>query len=142
MDPIRKIPKKITKKFVNKVINRQYFHRKTGLKTQNLNLSLVHRWKKLVVVDLAKKWGKITYQKTCISIHRLRPLITADVRSQYLLERRTIHQLKQTQNKKDCKFVWAAPKTGVFFYSWQLRKRHHFWCNSNQFLELLILTGL
>ena len=31
MDPIRKIPKKITKKFVNKVINRQYFHRKTGL---------------------------------------------------------------------------------------------------------------
>ena len=33
MDPIRKIPKKITKKFVKKVINRQYFHRKTGLKT-------------------------------------------------------------------------------------------------------------
>ena len=31
MDPIRKIPKKITKKFVNKVINRQYFYRKTGL---------------------------------------------------------------------------------------------------------------
>ena len=31
MDPIRKIPKKVTKKFVNKVINRQYFHRKTGL---------------------------------------------------------------------------------------------------------------
>ena len=28
MDPIRKIPKKVTKKFVNKVINRQYFHRK------------------------------------------------------------------------------------------------------------------
>ena len=33
MDPIRKIPKKITKKFVNKVINGQYFRRKTGLKT-------------------------------------------------------------------------------------------------------------
>ena len=31
MDPIRKIPKKVTKKFVNKVINRQYFHRRTGL---------------------------------------------------------------------------------------------------------------
>ena len=31
MDPIRKISKKVTKKFVNKVINRQYFHRKTGL---------------------------------------------------------------------------------------------------------------
>ena len=31
MDPIRKIPKKVTKKFVNKVINRQYFGRKTGL---------------------------------------------------------------------------------------------------------------
>ena len=26
MNPIRKIPKKVTKKFVNKVINRQYFH--------------------------------------------------------------------------------------------------------------------
>ena len=33
MDPIRKIPKKVTKKFVNKVINRQYFHRKTGLES-------------------------------------------------------------------------------------------------------------
>ena len=32
MDPIRKIPKKFTKKFGNKVINRQYFCRKTGLK--------------------------------------------------------------------------------------------------------------
>ena len=31
MDPIRKIPKKFTKKFGNKVINRQYFGRKTGL---------------------------------------------------------------------------------------------------------------
>ena len=31
MDPIRKIPKKFTKKFVNKVINGQYFHSKTGL---------------------------------------------------------------------------------------------------------------
>ena len=33
MDLIRKIPKKFTKKFGNKVINRQYFRRKTGLKT-------------------------------------------------------------------------------------------------------------
>ena len=32
MDLIRKIPKKFTKKFGNKVINRQYFRRKTGLK--------------------------------------------------------------------------------------------------------------
>ena len=30
MDPIRKIPKKVTKKFHGKVISRQYFHRKTG----------------------------------------------------------------------------------------------------------------
>ena len=30
MDLIRKIPKKFTKKFGNKVINRQYFRRKTG----------------------------------------------------------------------------------------------------------------
>ena len=33
MDLIRKIPKKFTKKFGNKVINRQYFRRKTGLQT-------------------------------------------------------------------------------------------------------------
>ena len=35
MDPIRKIPKKFTKKFGNKVINRQYFRRKTGLNSQS-----------------------------------------------------------------------------------------------------------
>ena len=28
------------------------------------------------------------------------------------------------------------------FYSWQLRKRHHFWCSWNKFSVLLILTGL
>ena len=33
MDPIRKIPKNFTKKFGNKVINRQYFRRKTGLQS-------------------------------------------------------------------------------------------------------------
>ena len=33
MDPIRKIPKKVTKNFVKKVINRHYFHRKTGLES-------------------------------------------------------------------------------------------------------------
>ena len=33
MDPNRKITKKFTKNFDSKVINRQYFHRKTGLKT-------------------------------------------------------------------------------------------------------------
>ena len=38
MDPIRKIPKKFTKKFGNNVINRQYFCRKTGLEG-------VSRWK-------------------------------------------------------------------------------------------------
>ena len=31
MDPNRKITKKFTKKFDSKVINRQYFHGKTGL---------------------------------------------------------------------------------------------------------------
>ena len=36
MDPIRKIPKKFTKKSGNKVINRQYFCRKTGLKPAEL----------------------------------------------------------------------------------------------------------
>jgi hypothetical protein len=33
MDPYIKLTKKFTKKFGSKVINRQYFHRKTGLKT-------------------------------------------------------------------------------------------------------------
>ena len=34
MDPIKKIPKKFTKKSGNKVINRQYFCRKTGLESE------------------------------------------------------------------------------------------------------------
>ena len=38
MDPIRKIPKKFTKKFGNKVINRQYFCRNTGLETLTIEL--------------------------------------------------------------------------------------------------------
>ena len=33
MDPYIKITKKFTKMFGSKVINRQYFHRKTGLKS-------------------------------------------------------------------------------------------------------------
>ena len=41
MDPIRKIPKKFTKKFGNKFINRQYFHRKTGLNTRYLTDSYI-----------------------------------------------------------------------------------------------------
>ena len=36
MDPNRKITKKFTKKFDSKVINRQYFHRRTGLKKEIL----------------------------------------------------------------------------------------------------------
>ena len=43
MDPIRKIPMKVTKKFVNKFINRQYFHRKTRLLKIELGQSS-HRW--------------------------------------------------------------------------------------------------
>ena len=35
MDLIRKIPKKFTKKFGSKVINKQYFRRKTGLKSDS-----------------------------------------------------------------------------------------------------------
>ena len=45
MDPIRKIPKKFTKKSGNKVINRQYFCRKTGLQ------------------DLFQKCWKLKYQQ-------------------------------------------------------------------------------
>ena len=37
MDPNRKITKKFTKKFDSKVINRQYFHKKTGLKSTMSN---------------------------------------------------------------------------------------------------------
>ena len=39
--PFKWITKKFTKKFGSKVINRQYFHRKTGLETP---LSLNHTW--------------------------------------------------------------------------------------------------
>ena len=27
------------------------------------------------------------------------------------------------------KLFFSCTKNGVFFYSWQLRKRHHFWCS-------------
>ena len=37
MNPNRKITKKFTKKFDSKVINRQYFHRKTGLEFEAAN---------------------------------------------------------------------------------------------------------
>ena len=45
MDPIRKILKKVTKMFVNRVINRQYFHRKTGLKPMqpDYSISISHK---------------------------------------------------------------------------------------------------
>ena len=45
MDPNRKITKKFTKKFDSKVINRQYFHRKTGLEW------LVMTWKIVFTYD-------------------------------------------------------------------------------------------
>ena len=38
MDLIRKIPKKFTKKFGNKVVNRQYFRRRTGLDLKKAGL--------------------------------------------------------------------------------------------------------
>ena len=40
MDPIRKIPKKLTMNFGNKVINRQYFRRKTGLEIIRIKILL------------------------------------------------------------------------------------------------------
>ena len=42
MDLNRKITKKFTKKFDSKVINRQNFHRKTGLKSVVVILVFVH----------------------------------------------------------------------------------------------------
>ena len=44
MDPIRKIPKRVTKKFVKKVINRQYFHRKTGLQSLDKTVGSCGSW--------------------------------------------------------------------------------------------------
>ena len=41
MDPNRKITKKFTKKFDSKVINRQYFHRKTGLQFMRSDQALL-----------------------------------------------------------------------------------------------------
>jgi hypothetical protein len=43
--------------------------------------------------------------------------------------RRHAKMLKPSQNKKGLKICLSCDKNGVFFYSWQLRKRHHFWCS-------------
>ena len=52
MDPIREIPKKFTKKFGNKVINRQYFRRRTGLKTLGLVKVLASSGIHITVISL------------------------------------------------------------------------------------------
>ena len=43
MDPNRKITKKFTKKFDSKVIDRQYFHRKTGLKFKSYIIIIIYK---------------------------------------------------------------------------------------------------
>ena len=46
-----------------------------------------------------------------------------------------------THNKiRRTKFCFICTKNGVFLYSWQ--KKHRFWCNSNKYLALLILSAL
>ena len=52
MDLIRKIPKKFTKKFGNKVINRQYFRRKTGLKASRASRAKTHQKQKQILANL------------------------------------------------------------------------------------------
>ena len=60
MDPIRKIPKKFTKKFGNKVINRQYFRRNTGLKMfQNMNQRPAKFY--LKILRVTKKFGYLKF---------------------------------------------------------------------------------
>ena len=51
----RKIIKKFTKKFDSKVINRQYFHRKTGLKTVD-NHCVLRAWKSYNVDSRGKTY--------------------------------------------------------------------------------------
>ena len=60
MDPIRKIPKKFTKKFGNKVINRQYFRRKTGLEVsqiQYIKIRLDQPYKSIVASPELSRTG-------------------------------------------------------------------------------------
>ena len=52
MDPSRKITKKFTKKFDSKVINRQYFHRKTGLQIQPCALRVLQNSQKRIANSL------------------------------------------------------------------------------------------
>ena len=49
MDPNRKITKKFTKKFDSKVINRQYFHRKTGLEKASKFYEITNFYLKLFI---------------------------------------------------------------------------------------------
>ena len=60
IDPIRKIPRKFTKKFGNKVINRQYFRRNTGLKMfQNMNQRPAKFY--LKILRVTKKFGYLKF---------------------------------------------------------------------------------
>ena len=65
MDPIRKIPKKFTKKFGNKVINRQYFCRKTGLQSSRYPQRIFNHFHK--VVTAANSMNPLDAQKCNIN---------------------------------------------------------------------------
>ena len=45
------------------------------------------------------------------------------------------HKIKRTEKFSSC------TKIGVFFYSWQLRKKHHFWCSQKTFRPFLFCDG-
>ena len=67
MDPSRKMTKKFIKKFDSKVINRQYFHRKTGLQS-----SLAQ----VMVRDFKKKKNHFLFwykNDPCYKVCRLNP---------------------------------------------------------------------
>ena len=65
MDPNRKITKKFTKKFDSKVINRQYFRRKTGLKIAQKRHKL-RKSSKLIGGDLPNWQNNLEYLKKAL----------------------------------------------------------------------------
>ena len=74
MDPYIKITKKFTKKFVSKVINRQYFHRKTGLRAYCPNIYTVYTgYPRRVLNDDSKSLGDLGLLPTGI-LHLVRTL--------------------------------------------------------------------
>ena len=73
-NPIRKVPKKFTKKFGNKFINRQYFHRKTGLKP-HLGPNRIHiqNFQRLSQIQVQKSIHIQIFKRPCSTNASQRP---------------------------------------------------------------------